>query len=750
MTVSTPKSRFLPSLLATAVLGACGGGGGGTNSTPAPVSSGTNFKTAEYDLSDGPTVHNAISAYNAGASGTGIIVGVIDSGIARSNPEFSGRISSASAAFNGTNNIQDEGGHGTAVTTILAAARNNRETLGMAWGATILTLRTDTPGSCNSVASANSGCSHSTIAIAQALDHARVNGARVANISLGGGAAPQHLLDAVSRATLAGVIVVVAAGNGSLAAPDPFATSMADPLVGHGLVIIAGSNNADGSHSSFSNGAAGYEGFVLTALGDHVNSQDQTGARFLFSGTSFSAPQISGAIALMAQAFPNLTSAQIVQRLFSTATDAGATGADSIFGQGILNLAAAFAPAGSTSLAGSTVPISVSDNGTLSPAMGDAMTGAATQAVALDSLGRAYRIGLQSTFSMAAPRTVLGTQLSGFRRTLALQRDGMTASLQFAASPFGLRGVRDIEGLRADAAATRALSGSLVMRIDSSKTAAFAFGQGLGALDGRSGVQEGGGAYLAAQRPSDSMGFENSPKMAFVSRYAPVSGVNLSAGMETGRVDRFDAPEAVNHAPADGYSRFEVGAGWRHPGIALQLRASAVREQHTLLGARFAPMFGFDGARSLFADAEFAVAPLTHWSLSGAVRHGWTHANGNPVLGAQARLASTAWSVDVARVSFLTPSDRLSIRISQPLRVTSGGLRLSLPGTYDWTTGAVGWSEQHIALSPGGRQMDGEVSYAAPLGNGWMMLNTYVRHDPGNIAFARDDVGGALRFTLGY
>ena len=74
--------------------------------------------------------------------------------------------------------------------------------------------------------------------------------------------------------------------------------------------------------------------------------------------------------------------AQIVQRLFSTATDAGATGADSIFGQGILNLAAAFAPAGSTSLAGSTVPISVSDNGTLSPAMGDAMTGAATQAVA--------------------------------------------------------------------------------------------------------------------------------------------------------------------------------------------------------------------------------------------------------------------------------------------------------------------------------------------------------------------------------
>ena len=51
---------------------------------------------------------------------------------------------------------------------------------------------------------------------------------------------------------------------------------------------------------------------------------DQTGAQFLWSGTSFSAPTISGAVALMAQAFPNLTGKQIVEILFNSADDLGA------------------------------------------------------------------------------------------------------------------------------------------------------------------------------------------------------------------------------------------------------------------------------------------------------------------------------------------------------------------------------------------------------------------------------------------
>ena len=58
-----------------------------------------------------------------------------------------------------------------------------------------------------------------------------------------------------------------------------------------------------------------------TALGYRVRTIDETGAGWLHSGTSFSAPIITGAVALVAQAFPNMTGAQIVDLLFSTADD---------------------------------------------------------------------------------------------------------------------------------------------------------------------------------------------------------------------------------------------------------------------------------------------------------------------------------------------------------------------------------------------------------------------------------------------
>src|SRR5437763_3667558 len=99
------------------------------------------------------------------------------------------------------------------------------------------------------------------------------------------------------------------------------------------------------------------------ALGYKDRAPDETGAQFLWSGTSFSAPTISGAVALMAQAFPNLTGKQIVDILFSSADDLGAAGVDSIYGHGALDIARAFQPQGQTSLAASPTPVSLTSNG---------------------------------------------------------------------------------------------------------------------------------------------------------------------------------------------------------------------------------------------------------------------------------------------------------------------------------------------------------------------------------------------------
>ena len=102
---------------------------------------------------------------------------------------------------------------------------------------------------------------------------------------------------------------------------------------------------------------------------------------------------ISGAIALFAQAFPTLTPTQIVALLYRSADDRGATGVDAIYGNGELNLTRAFSPVGQLSLAGSTIPVSLSDNATLGTAMRDAAQGGLSATIR-DEFGRDFSVDL--------------------------------------------------------------------------------------------------------------------------------------------------------------------------------------------------------------------------------------------------------------------------------------------------------------------------------------------------------------------
>src|SRR3546814_10556439 len=83
---------------------------------------------------------DAIAAYDAGATGDGVIVAILDSGIKTDSPEFSGRISSASRDIAGSpsRGIVDTTGHGTAVAGIVGAARNDSGTMGVAFDSTLL------------------------------------------------------------------------------------------------------------------------------------------------------------------------------------------------------------------------------------------------------------------------------------------------------------------------------------------------------------------------------------------------------------------------------------------------------------------------------------------------------------------------------------------------------------------------------------------------------------------------------------
>lgn len=712
---------------------------------------GSNFDTAEFRRSNAVVQSGALAAYNVGATGNGVVAAVIDSGIDTNSAEFAGRILSASADLAGSRGLQDEGGHGTAVSSVLLGAKNDIGTHGVAFGAQLLVARTDTVGSCANAGPEDS-CTHNDNAIARGVDLAIANSARVINISLGGSPANATLRAAIGRATANGMVIVISAGNDGVADPaaavnpDLFAQIANDPLA-RNLVVIAGAlDSSNVALAGFSNKAGNGAAHYLGALGSRVQAIDENGGVFLFSGTSFSAPVISGAVTLLAGAFPNLTGAQIVDLLFRTANDLGATGVDGEFGQGALNLARAFAPQGATALAGSAIPVSLTASGTTSAPVGDAGK-AGLSTIVLDSFGRAYEAALGGARGSVplAPRLAQGLNIG--TRSIGFQSGVIAASFSVAqVSGDGAAGRLLLTGQQSGRA--RALAGQVIAQLGGRTSVAFGISQsGLAlAKDYRDARGQG---FLVGRAATRDWGFDARAKSGFALGHR-IGGIDWSIAGETGTVSNFERDRRLR-APEkrSGYSAFSLGAAQRLGPLSLSGHATWLRENETLLGSRLADIFGANRTDSVFADANIALAPARDWQIGATWRQGFTRIGAAGARQGVDRLQTSAWSFDVARDNLFAPADSLALRIAQPLRISNGGLNLTLPNGYDYATGTAQLGVQRLNLAPDGRELDIEAAYARPLFGGLFSANLFWRREPGNIAASPEDMGGALRFSLG-
>ena len=762
-----PLLKASAALSVLAFVSGCGGvSSSGVSSTPGPpvastassvspppappaatiTPSSADFNTAEYTRSNGAAQAKAIRAYEAGASGAGIVAAVIDSGIASANSEFSGRIHAASTDLASNRGISDEDGHGTMVSSILAGARNSLGAHGVAYGATLLVVRTDTPGSCFSP-TGDKDCSHDDNVIARGIDLALNNNARVINISLGGAPANNVLRNAINRATAVGAIIVISAGNQGVddpqAAinPDSLAQIANDPL-SRNLIIVAGAlDSSNAALANFSNRAGNGSAHYLGALGSRVRAVDHQGVAVLASGSSFSAPIISGAVALLAEAFPNLTSAQIVDLLFRSATDLGASGVDGEFGHGALDIARAFQPIGQTSLAGTMKTVSlISQQTKLSSAMGDAaITGLST--VILDEYARAFDVTLGGSVRRAAVAPRLGAALGIGTRALSGTAGPIAVSLSaVSAVPTDLR-------LSPEARRNaRAIAGAVIARLDRKTSLALGISRSAAGLD-RQLSGKGSAAFLVSETAEAGLGFEARAGSAFALR-RDSGGFHISTSAETGEVERFDRdfiPQA-----RDRYSLANIGAERRFGALLLSARATHVTEQNSVLGARFDGFLAANGARTWFADLAGDVALGKNWQVSAALRHGFTAVRAGGVRLGSDHIRSNSWSFDISKAYLLSPGDQFAFRIAQPLRVIRGGFDVTLAQSYDYASQTARFGTQRINLAPRGREIDVEALYSRALGGGQVSGNLYFRRDPGNVAAAADDYGLAIRFALGY
>jgi hypothetical protein len=656
-----------------------------------------------------------------------VIAAVIDSGVDATTPEFAGRISPLSRDAAGTRGLGDDDGHGTSVSGILLAARNGSAIHGVAYQATLLAIRADRPGSCATE------CSYLSSAIAAGLDTAAVAGARVVNLSLGGPAVGGTVAAGVARVTSAGAVVVVSAGNESAGNVDGFASSTV-AAAAPGTVIIAGAVDADGNLASFSNRPGALANSFMVALGDRVRSFDENGVAFDYSGTSEAAPIISGAVALVAGAFPTMSNGQIVDLLLRTADDLGAPGTDAVFGRGRLNIGRAFAPVGSMTVAGVAVPINGA-SGSLGAPLGDggAIGAALSQVVAQDFYGRAFRVDLTRGLRLASPGRLGAGLLSGDVRTAGGAVGGVTLSFNTrgpsaVGEDLGWRGAVLAAGNPVVGRRQALVSGRAVVPVAAGSTLAMGFGQPLSSLvDGASG--QGQAVPLVAGMEAAQWAGRDGAGAAMAQT---IGGMTASLGVSTSRLA---AEAGLAASSTRALLRVEQGFG----AVRLGVMGEYLVERGAMFGSRLSPAFGVRGAETMTAGVR-AGWRAGGWHLAAEAQAGVTraHVDGAGLVQRLSGLGGTAAMISLGRDGVLGDADQLRLTIAQPMR--AGGQALL----------ALGGDPAAVRLAPSGREVASELGYGMPVAGGWLDLGLFWREEPGHVATAAPDIGGAVRLRLGY
>lgn len=293
--------------------------------------------SGEYLRSWGLGAINAMGAYQAGATGRGVTVAMVDCGLQDAPREVLRNVSRNSVdIFAAERALPATDRHGTYMAGPLGSALDRRGLVGVAYNAELLSVRADIEGG------HNGQCAFKASSLARAVQYAADQKAQVIVLPLQATRPMGPAFEtALKNAVDGGAVVVIAAGNRSADQPGYPARYAADPRFA-GAIVAVGATTAEGELTKWSNRAGPTKAWYLAAPGERVVTDCGRKTCRLVSGTSFAASYVAGALALVMEGHPQLTGREALALLLQNARDTGEPGADPTYGWGVLDVGKVF------------------------------------------------------------------------------------------------------------------------------------------------------------------------------------------------------------------------------------------------------------------------------------------------------------------------------------------------------------------------------------------------------------------------
>ncbi|QFT77599.1 S8 family serine peptidase [Erythrobacter sp. THAF29] len=654
------------------------------------------------------------------------------------------------------------GGHGVGVASLIAGAHDGNGVMGIAPKVKIATY--------NPFDATNTATWDSVRQGVQRLIYKYVGGnetgyASIINLSLGqsGWALSQGMVDVLDTPSISAwhkeTIYVIAAGNDGV-------TQTADldwDFTKNANIILVGSVDPNGQISSFSNrpgnaclldngvchaGNELYNRFVV-APGSLILVSDGQGGTTRMSGTSFSAPLVSGAVGLLHDRWPWLVrhQSETAEIIFRSAKDLGAPGVDPVYGHGLLDVAASQSPldfnalqfylysntasqqvVSATELLNGGVPAWWETNG--------------VYFTAFENIGGTYRDFTipMSTLQYGTSSNVLG---HGWQRMQDFVSDRFANWLLSNGADsdgdgtLGVSQIRSNTGetrgqwtMRYDAIAPRFTQDGAMRPVHNAATLttpngqmSFTLGHGQGALalsGGEFGIMSDHDYATGGVNPV--LGFASGEVFAGAS-YKLADATTLSFGYSK---DREDYEDLEGASELDRTIQRQLGAREAEAitvGLEQQVaKGFTLGAQWTRLDEKDAILGSQTGVDALLGNGSVTDAVTLTASLDMgdglsfdlSATGGATDVAGGQLLATSTRALSTAGQFSVNKRGVMGEKDVLRVSVGQPLNIERGELELTSEQVVDRVTGERGLVTQTIGITTK-RRNTAEIVYATPV-----------------------------------